>query len=92
MTIERTAREVIFHCVKKVSKVWPRLTAVGRAEDIERRRVDAEREAAANAELAEAERAMEKRRLARGISRKTMGDRRPSRYCARVCADIVRCG
>ena len=45
MTIERTAREVIFHCVKKVSKVWPRLTAVGRAEDIERRRVDAEREA-----------------------------------------------
>ena len=87
MTIERTAREVIFHCVKKVSKVWPRLTAVGRAEDIERRRVDAEREAAANAELAEAERAMEKRRLARVFLEKqwAIDDRRA---IARACAPI----
>ena len=66
-TIERTAREVIFRCVKKVSKPWPRLTAVGAAEDVARRRADAERDAAADAERAEAERAMEKRRAARAF-------------------------
>lgn len=60
MMIECIVCEVIFYCVKKVLKVWLCLIVVGRVEDIERRRVDAEREAAANVEFVEVECVMEK--------------------------------